>query len=207
MLPGLGFSERLVEGKEIFFKTSNEIKRVVSQRIPAFVVANLPDLFTKVIICFPVPDVARIYVRVADCRQSFYYIGQEGEGYRFYWLSKRIRYRYGVEFSPWMYEGYLKTGIKGTPSRTVNYIIENCSAGFSGILLKFQDEMVPEERNKEWFKVYWFDGGSEYDFWRTEHTKIIELIPQREGDMLFWEPRDGWRDFKRKKAPPAGVII
>ncbi len=205
MLPDLEFSEWRVKGNEIFFKNSNELKRVVSQGIPASLMVKLPGLFTHVFVCFPVPSVVRIYIstiRPDNGRKTFYYIGQWGNGKEFWHIPKRVKYRYGMEFPPWMYDGYLKTNMREIKSRIVHYVIENCSSGFDGVMLKFRDEFDEKDRNKEWFKIFWFEGGNEYHFWREKHTEILELVPQKIGNWLLWQPPQGWNEFKKIKIMP-----
>jgi len=207
MLPDLGFSVWCIENSEVFFKVDNEVRRVVTQEIPASILVKLPGGLTDVGIGFPIPSLARIYIidRSIDkgaLLTKVYFIGEFGDGKRFYHLPKRVIYRYGVELSPWMYHGYLKTAQRDIKSRIVNYVIENCSVGFSGIQLKLKDEFERDKRGEEWFKLFWFDGGNEYHFFNEEHTKILELLPIKQGSRLFWEPRDEWNQFKRIKNIP-----
>lgn len=210
MLPSLDFSEWFVKNNEIFLKTSNEVKRVVSQGIPSSILVKLPGGLTDVIICFPTPSFVRVYVSNTWIKEHRItkenrFIGEYGDGNRFYHLSKRVKYRYGIELCPWMYHGYLKTDMSEIRSRIVNYVIENCAVGFSGIQLKFKDESEPVERDKEWFKVFWFDGGNEYHFFHEKHTQILELFPIKKESRLFWEPKDGWKQFKKIKSMPGKI--
>ncbi len=212
MLPDLEFSEWKVEGNNIFFKTSNEIKRVVSQGISASIKVKLPGYLTHVFICFPVPSLVRFYVSTLGPytnRTTFYYIGQWGEGDKFYRVLKRVKYRYGMELPPWMYEGYLKTNMREIKSRIVHYVIENCSSGFDGILLKFRDEFDSKRRYEEWLKIFWFEAGNDFLFGKEkEKNKILELvpiIPKKINNLIFWQPPEGWDKFKKIKTNPAKI--
>ncbi len=203
MWPDLGFSEWRIKDEKIFFKTSNEIKRVVSQGITATILVKLPGFLTNVILYFPVPSLVKVYLWNIR-RGAFYFVGKAGDGDRFYRVSKRAKYQYSVEFPPWMYDGCLKTKVEAK-TRIVHYVIENCSSGFDGVLLKFRDELDSQERNKEWFKVFWFGGGNEYHFWNEKHKEILELLPVRQENMLFWEPKEGWEQLKRMRSIPAKI--
>ncbi len=201
MLPHLAFSEWFVKGNEIFLKTSDEVRRVVCQGIATTVLVTI-GVATDLVICFPIPSYARIYIRtrtVANVgfRERFYFIGEFGVGPRFYKLPKRPKYRYGVELNPWSYLHYLKTDMREIRSRVVNYVIENCCAGYDGILLQFRDEFDSKTRDKEWFKIFCFSSGNEYHFRNEVHTQILELLPHGTGNKRFWEPAGGWKRFKR----------
>ncbi len=210
MLPDLEFSRwRLkVEENQIFFGTSNEIKRVVSQGITASVQLKLPGFFTSVFLCFPAPSLVRVYLRTiyTSVRNQAYFIGQRGDGDRFYRLPKRIKYQYGMSLAPWMYLGYLpqdeaKRAIDNT--RIVNYFIENCSCGLDGVLLTFRDEPTGT-RQDEWLKLFWLKMGNESHFPKAskEATAILELFPNWVGNQLVWEPKGGYGQFKKVRTIP-----
>lgn len=213
MLPDLGFSKWFIKDNEIFWKTSKEIQRIVCQGITASILVKLPGGLTTVGICFPIPSFARIYIDTTEMyepevgERGLYFIGEFGDGKGFYPLPQKVSYKYGIELSPWMYGGYLRDEMKDIKSRIVNYVIENCCVGYDGILLKFRDEVDDDQRDKEWFKLFWFDGGNEYHFFNEEHTEILELVPVTKqfgrNARLFWRPKDGWKKFKRIRRFPA----
>lgn len=212
MLPDLKFSEWRREGNEIFFQTSNEINRVVCQKVPAYIVAELPSLRTKIIIGFPASDLVRIYVKAAKVVNEVYYgdriwfVGEFGDPYWRKKLPKVIRYRYGVRILPWMYNGYLKSRIDTSQTWIINYVIQNSASGFSGIILKLRDEYENNKRQEEWFKILSFDAGNEVNFWKTVPRELIEFVPIIEEDnrrtVIRWEPKDGLGQFKEKKIFP-----
>ena len=212
MLPDLKFSEWRRMENGIFFQTSNEINRVVCQGVPAFVVAELPSLRTKVIVGFPVSDFVQIYVKAKKVVNGFYcgdriwFLGEFGDLSRRQKLPKVIRYRYGVRILPWMYNGYLKSRIDTSQTWIINYVIQNSACGFGGIILKLRDEYDHSKRPEEWFKILDFNAGNEVNFWKTVPRELIELLPIIEEDDrrtdIRWEPKNGLGQFKEKKIFP-----
>lgn len=211
MLPDLKFKQLTVKDNEIFFETSGEIQRVVSQGIAANIVLKLPGLGTNVILCFPIPSLVRVYLNELKIArgwllgENYYYVGQFGRGHQFYRLPEEVEYQYGMELTPWMYDWQTKTDIRGVRSRIVNYIIMNCNCGHDGVLLKLKDETDSEERYKEWLKIIWFDAGNNYHFWNGEgRTEICELSPVYHENTLFWAPQN-WEQLKKIERLPGKV--
>ncbi|OGF63801.1 hypothetical protein A2Z53_02275 [Candidatus Giovannonibacteria bacterium RIFCSPHIGHO2_02_42_15] len=124
-----------------------------------------------------------------------------------YRAPKRATYKYGMRFLPWMAVQRIEE-IKRDEDKIFNYIVENCSSGFSGVLVRFFDVVEPQtNRSDEWLEVYHFDTGDESNFqakWKKGAKQLLRCVPRNPGSNgMSWQPHGAWRIFKQIKRIPA----
>lgn len=186
-LPNLEFGNSTLHGGEVWFERQLRLMEVLTQGNPVYLVLDLPNMCTPVIIGLPIPGLVRVYMNEVHPRSL---AGEAGDGRRDYPMpSEPVEYRFGMRLVPWMFESFLSPEHKHrihVPS-IVNYPVLSSGVGHSGVLIRaFR---APNRYSEEWLEIYYFSTGNEYHFnkgWKTDrHTRLIARFRP---DGREWRP-------------------
>lgn len=202
MLPELEYSAAGDTKDGIFFKTNEELRRVLVQGNPVYLALDLPGMLTQVIVCFPAPRAIRIYGKRIRHGATFF-LGEVIDGYTKRSLPQDVQYRYGMRFVPWMFIRALPPHVSPEKDHLVNYIVTNSDVGYSGVLLRVFRSFHGERKESEWLEIRHFNTGNEYLFfreenWREEGQLLTRLIPERIDGTLEWKPEQGWNAYPQR---------
>ena len=179
-----------VEGDHYLKDDARILKMVVSQGIPVHLELRLPGFYSVPEVCFPQPFEVRVYSaapyprnEVASYRNSYTSYSK---------MLPRVKYKFGLQEVPWMFDGYLpRQMFKRERDVVVNYVIENGSSGFSGVVIQVNRREV---RTEERMRIFRFSTGNESGFferWKTDPNTILlaEFAPvEPETRHLHWMP-------------------
>ncbi len=194
-LPELSFAPAQLYGNELFLGPNRELTRVLAQGNPVYLNLLLPGTTRPTVrIGFPEVGTTWVYADASNPKEGL--VGQftEGGGQPF---NTEIKYRYGMELTPWMFFCWLGQELALQRSRQhniVNYIVPNCSSGHAGILIRILRGADRAEIAREWMEIYRFSTGNDFCFharWREDpNTQLIaRYVPESAGTAeLRWVP-------------------
>ena len=197
-LPDLAFGNPSTVSSEIYFAAQTRLAEVLAQKNPVYMVLDLPNTTTRVIVCFPTPGRVRVYVDSVDPEHL---VGKTDDSGQHYPLPHEpIEYRFGMRLSPWMFWDYLDQARKcwirqgNRQDNIVNYPVLSSVSGHGGALIRIMrvdDSAQREERKREWMKIYFFSTGNDFDFptkWRGNPNtrRLARFFSEESGTTRLW---------------------
>ena len=177
MLPEIELELSGIHNDELFFDDNHELMHGLVQKNPVYLALDLPGLQTQVFICFPAPCTTRIY---AGRIHKTNLVGEVADKYNIYEAPQDVSYRYGMRIVPWMFYSLLDPEthkLRAERDNIVNYTVLNSNVGHCGVLIRVFREHDFSKKWREWFEIYHFDTGNDYQFaekWRDDpNTKMV----------------------------------
>lgn len=196
-LPELRFDgSQLGEGSEVYFDPQGRLGEVLIQGNPVYLVLDPPHMQTSIVVCFPIPNLVRVYVLHQNDEEGIQLIGQAGDGGQFYQVPREpVRYRFGMRLTPWMFGSFLRQEHRARiqDDNIVHYPVLACFSGYGGALIRVFRS--PTRHPEEWIEIYYFSSGNEYLFktgWKADRQ--TRLIARFRPAATYWmpEPSPAW---------------